>query len=352
MKMLFPLGALALAAAMSVEAGVAGAQSAAEALPQEAPSVPATPAVPDATDVAPPFDNPLPSQPVDQTNTTVEDLTTTKDAADQVPTADPVQENQPAHDRRDPQVDAAADFDAGFQISGDNEQALGISAVTRNSAAARAGIRENDRLISIDGRTFTSADEFRTFAPELAGRRVPIIIERNGQQETLSIDFPAIGTRMRTAGNGWLGITLTPDFAGNGARISGVVRNGPAHRAGLRPGDIVTAYDRQDIGTYADLVNRVQSSNPNSAIQLTVMRNGRSIPITATVASYQRAAYRGAGPTYRYDNDYYGRTPSSPESYSGSYDSHDTRLDRLENLVLELQNDMRELRSELSRHNP
>ncbi len=356
MKMMFPLGALALAAAISVDAGIARAQSATEALPQEAPSVPSTPAVPDATDVAPPFENLLPSQPSNEAtqppDVTVEDLNTANDAADQVPAADPVQENRPALEATDPQAGAAADFDAGFQLSGESDQPMGVSTVTRNSAAARAGLRERDRLISIDGRTFTSADEFQTFAPELAGRRVPVVIERNGQQETLSIDFPATGNRLRAAGNGWIGVTLVPDYAGNGARIRGVVRNGPAHRAGLRPGDVVTTINRQDIANYADLVYRVQDSDPNSAIQLTVLRNGRQIPISATVASYQRAAYRGAGTTYRYDYDDYTRPSASPESYSGSYDSYDARLDRLENLVLELQNNLRELRSEFSRRTP
>lgn len=361
MKMMFPLGALALAAAISVDTGNARAQSATDALPQEAPAVPA-PTVPDATDVAPPFDNPLPEQdslpdqPVnvtpEQPATTAEGVPATEEAADQHPATAPLRENQPLRDRTNAQADANADFDAGFQLSVDSDQPMGISTVTRNSAAARAGLRERDRLISIDGRTFTSADEFYTFAPELAGRRVPIVIERNGQQETLSIDFPAIGNRMRTAGNGWIGVTLVPDYAGDGARIRGVVRNGPAHRAGLRPGDVVTTINRKDIANYADLVYSVQDSDPNSAIQLTVLRNGRQIPITATVASYQRAAYRGAGTTYRYDYDDYTRPSASPESYSGSYDSYDARLDRLENLVLELQNDLRELRSEFSRRTP
>jgi len=115
-----------------------------------------------------------------------------------------------------------------------------------------------------------------------------------------------------------------------------VYRNGPAYRAGLRPGDIVTEYDRQGIGTYADLVHSVRSTHVNSTIQLSVWRNGRTIPIVATVASQQRAAYRDAGTSHRYDYDDYDRTTASPGTYSGSDDSYDARLDRLESMVVEL----------------
>ena len=307
-------------------------------------------------DAAPPFDDSAPTTapesstaPVDPLNPTT-DQSTSDNAADQFPVTDSEQSSRMFRDRDNAVNDGNAQFDPGFDVNAlGTQQGLSIGTVRSGGLAAEAGLQANDRIISIDGRTFTTVEEFRQFAPQLAGRRVPIVIERGGQQQTLSIEYPAAVARTtRGVGDtrGWLGVYLSPDFNGSGARISRLVPGSPAARAGLRAGDIVTGLNGQDIWSYQALVDAVADIEPNTQVNLQVMRNGRLAPITATLASIQRAAYRG---DYRRESGYYGEPPAPPEWYSRSDALRGDRIDRLEQMILQLQEEVRALRADLTR---
>ena len=93
---------------------------------------------------------------------------------------------------------------------------------------------------------------------------------------------------------GWLGIepqALTPELAqalgigeARGVVVSGLVRNGPAHVAGLLPGDVVTGADGRAIDAPRDLIDRVAALKPGTTVTLQVMRQGRSLTAKAVVA--------------------------------------------------------------------
>jgi serine protease Do len=75
--------------------------------------------------------------------------------------------------------------------------------------------------------------------------------------------------------------TLTPDLAASlglrapkGALIDQLVPGGPAERAGLAAGDVITAVDGASIATATDLTQQVALAKPGAAIRLTVMRGG------------------------------------------------------------------------------
>ncbi|MFH1487600.1 MAG: Do family serine endopeptidase [Pseudomonadota bacterium] len=83
---------------------------------------------------------------------------------------------------------------------------------------------------------------------------------------------------------GWLGISiqdLTPDLAGSlglkttkGALIADVVKDGPAHKAGIRRGDVVTAYMGKEILDSAGLRNGVAVTPVGKTAGVTVSRKG------------------------------------------------------------------------------
>jgi serine protease Do len=92
---------------------------------------------------------------------------------------------------------------------------------------------------------------------------------------------------------GWLGVRLAnvtaaiaerAGYGGEaGAVITRVTPNGPAARAGLRPGDIVVRYNGIEVRDSRALTRMVGDSNVGAAATMEVMRDGRRITITATI---------------------------------------------------------------------
>ncbi len=95
---------------------------------------------------------------------------------------------------------------------------------------------------------------------------------------------------------GYLGATLgtiTPELApqfglkdAKGALVDSVADNGPAKKAGLQMGDVITAIDGKSVKGSDDLTMDVIAMSPGSSAKLDVMRNGK--PMQLTVALGQR----------------------------------------------------------------
>lgn len=93
---------------------------------------------------------------------------------------------------------------------------------------------------------------------------------------------------------GWLGIEvqeLTAQLAesfnlesNSGVIISGVVRDGPAHSAGLQPGDILLAMEGSLITTGRDLMRRIARTKPGESIRFEILRNDRKFSIVAQMS--------------------------------------------------------------------
>jgi serine protease Do len=83
---------------------------------------------------------------------------------------------------------------------------------------------------------------------------------------------------------GWLGVSVA-EAAGhqNGVAIAGVDRSGPAARAGVRTGDIVTAVNGERIETARGLIRAVAATTPGNSVRLTVRRAGTDLEIPVTV---------------------------------------------------------------------
>lgn len=70
-----------------------------------------------------------------------------------------------------------------------------------------------------------------------------------------------------------------------GAYITGVVRGSGADVAGLREGDIVTAFDGMPVEGASDLMLDVRTKNPGDVVTLTVNRDGENMEVEVTLGS-------------------------------------------------------------------
>ena len=86
---------------------------------------------------------------------------------------------------------------------------------------------------------------------------------------------------------GWIGVestALTPELAENlgaasaqGVIITGVLNGGPAARAGMRPGDVVTRINGRPIRTVAELRAGITALRPGTAATFTALRQGQNV---------------------------------------------------------------------------
>ncbi len=84
---------------------------------------------------------------------------------------------------------------------------------------------------------------------------------------------------------GWIGVEgqdLTPDLAASfqlkeakGVLIAGVLRGGPADRAGIRPGDVLLEIDGQSVPDSGAMLNRIASLQPGQSARFKILRNQR-----------------------------------------------------------------------------
>ena len=81
----------------------------------------------------------------------------------------------------------------------------------------------------------------------------------------------------------FLGVSLADDA--QGAAITGVVDGSPAAKAGLQTGDVVTAVDGKQVSGASDLVAAVRSHKPGDKLTLSIVRNGSTRAVTATLTS-------------------------------------------------------------------
>ena len=121
---------------------------------------------------------------------------------------------------------------------------------------------------------------------------------------------------------GYLGVViqdLTPELADQfgvpgqtGALVGTVTPGSPAEKAGLKPGDIVTAFNGKPIKDIRDLFRQVSGMPINSKVEIRFLRDKKPQTVTAEIAEQPAGFSAGAG-TPPQGNAPQGPTPPSGE---------------------------------------
>ncbi|MFM7029619.1 MAG: S1C family serine protease [Micrococcales bacterium] len=70
-----------------------------------------------------------------------------------------------------------------------------------------------------------------------------------------------------------------------GAKVESLMAKGPAEKAGLKKGDVVTEFNGKPVATASDLTADVRAEAPGSKVTLTVLRAGTTLKITVTLGN-------------------------------------------------------------------
>ena len=92
---------------------------------------------------------------------------------------------------------------------------------------------------------------------------------------------------------GWIGVEpqdITPEMADSfnikrttGAIVAGVIRGGPADKAGIKPGDILIAIEGKPAANKTEILNLIAQLKPNSKAKFTLLRNASEITISILI---------------------------------------------------------------------
>ena len=103
---------------------------------------------------------------------------------------------------------------------------------------------------------------------------------------------------------GWIGVEIqeiTPELAesfklpkGQGAIIAGVMRGGPADKAGIRPGDVLMQIEGKTVNDSAGMLNLIAQLRPGDKAGLKLLRAGKNIDVAVVIGKRPKPQRRAA----------------------------------------------------------
>ena len=164
-----------------------------------------------------------------------------------------------------------------------------VGEVTLDSIAAKAGLRRGDQIVSIDGeitrdRTDASLGLFDAISDD--GEARIQVRGSDGHERAVTIVIPDTEQRRKLTEPYELNRGLGFDYwlPTLPARIQQVEADGPAGKAGLKPGDVIVALDGQTTRSFDEFRSYV-AARPDTEIVVTVRRDGSDLSRRVRTAS-------------------------------------------------------------------
>jgi serine protease Do len=200
--------------------------------------------------------------------------------------------------------------------------------VDRDAPAGKAGLRPHDVILQMNGQQIAGEEQLRRMLHETpAGRKVALLISRDGQPQTVTVQLADRATIEQDAwsqhmvipapddddsfvlaapsghgsgaGSGFFGaMSLGPPSVGvdldvlgsqladyfgvkdgQGLLVKHVAENSPAAKAGLKAGDVITKANGQTMATLGEWMKMLHA-NKGKQVQLILVRNHKEQAVT------------------------------------------------------------------------
>ncbi len=233
-------------------------------------------------------------------------------------------------------ADVTSDKVASLKLK--EERGVEIVTVMPDSPAAKAGLKEHDVVLELNGTRVDSVEQLQRMVREIpAGRSISLLLSRDGNTQTVNVklgershyqigpgnrDFVFNMPEFRIPGrNGApeiripspniqvfgmsqtrLGADVEPlgkqlgEFfgvpGGEGVLVRSVDHDGPADKAGIKAGDVIVKIDGQKVTDSRDIRNLLRDTREKRTFPVQVVRNKKEMTLNVTVEPPQRPSAR------------------------------------------------------------
>jgi serine protease Do len=168
-----------------------------------------------------------------------------------------------------------------------------VTEVRSGGPAERAGVKQGDVILSLDGKAIDSSNSLRNQVARLApGTSVTLSLQRDGREREVKValgemhidvtDNESESSPERAKGKYGLAVEpLTPELArelnvrgGSGVVVSEVDPDGAAADAGLQEGDIIEKVNQQSVTSAVELQSALDAAGKDKPALLLVNRRG------------------------------------------------------------------------------
>jgi predicted metalloprotease with PDZ domain len=158
---------------------------------------------------------------------------------------------------------------------------LTVSDVTAQGAIAKAGFREGDKIVSINGQPVATEAQFmrQLIGDELLDQQMKIVVMRSGQEHSLQVQPSVLVHEMAVEDPLFRNGIVVDDRDPNRVVVLRVYPRTPAYYAGLRAGDVISRFRGQRIARIADLVQGFTGGNGNIDLQINRGNRTRDLQI-------------------------------------------------------------------------
>jgi len=178
-------------------------------------------------------------------------------------------------------------YDLGLGLTNRDNRFV-VSDLRNKGIAARAGFRDGDVIETIGDHRIRSRDDFlRYIYPGRSHRDyVEVIVLRDGEEQTVRVDpqmiYDEVFTSSSGSGQAWLGVVFDERYR-RAAVIARVIEGSPAERAGIRPGDVVTVFDKTPVESSTHLRQLVDQEQPGDDVDVEIRRERQSRSLDVTL---------------------------------------------------------------------
>jgi len=175
-----------------------------------------------------------------------------------------------------------------------------ISTVVQGGPAEKAGLKQYDVIVEINGQTIENSNDLRMKIADIQpGAKIEIKIVRDGKEKALTATIAELEEERQRASSTGAGkdiglavTTLTPNLArrygirtSKGLLITDVDAASDAARKGIQPGDVIVDVNRESLSTEEEWNKILNTKKSGDALLLRIRRevNGQSGEFLVTI---------------------------------------------------------------------
>ena len=228
-------------------------------------------------------------------------------------------------------ADINADRVAALKLK--EEEGVEVTMVDQDAPAGKAGIKEHDVILSMNGTVIESKPQLQRMIHETPpGRIITLVLSRDGQPMTIKVQLADRSTEFAHMGkdkefhieippipnipslpdfdipnvsvvvahssmrSGLMVENLTPQLGeffgaknGNGVLVRSVEKGSRAEKAGLHAGDVITRIGDQFVHDTSDFTSALHSRSKGGSVSINVIRDRKEQTLTLTLPEHRES---------------------------------------------------------------